>query len=93
MEANPQVNPLIVLIGNYKEYQRIEEEAKEQKELLAAEIKTALGEQGVHRVGPYKITWQTLQRANVDTKRLKTEYPAIAELLTSSSSYERMTVN
>ena len=81
------------LVTDYKNYQRIEEEAKEQKELLAAEIKAALGDYGVYHAGPYKITWNTVTTARVDSKRLKLEYPKIAELVSCSSTSDRLTVN
>ena len=88
-----QPEELEELVTEYKNYQRIEEEAKAQKELLAAEIKTALGGYGPRIVGPYKITWSVCSKAGIDTKRLRAEYPAIAKLLATSSTYDKLTVN
>ena len=93
MEAQPKAATLEQLVTDYKNYQRIEEEAKAQKELLAAEIKTALGNYGPRIVGPYKITWSVCSKTGIDTKRLRAEYPAIAKLLATSSTYDKLTVN
>lgn len=93
MEAQPKTATLEQLVTDYKNYQRIMEQAETEKNLLAAEIKTLLGDYGTTIVGQYKISWTTMQRTNIDSKRLKLEYPKIAELVSSTSTSDRLTVN
>lgn len=81
------------LITEYQNFKRIEEEAKKEKELLAAKIKAALPGYGQHFIGQYKVTYSSITKNTVDSDALKTKYPAVYAAVTKTSISDRLTVS
>jgi len=67
--------------------------ASEEVRKVESEIMTLLQDAEVGVVnGEPVVTWKEQSRSSVDTKRLKAEYPEIAEALTKSSSFRVLKV-
>ena len=91
-DATPTQN-MENLVTEYLNFKRIEEEAKKEKELLAAQIKAAVPGYGQHFYGPYKVTYSSVTKTTADAETLKKEYPAVYAAVCKTSTSDRLTVN
>ena len=62
------------------------------KNAAANQLKSYLGEAEAGTVGDRKITWKSVSKNSVDTKRLKSEHPEIYTDCLTQSSYRRFLV-
>ena len=62
------------------------------KKAAANQLKSYLGEAEAGTVGDRKITWKSVSKNSVDTKRLKSEHPDIYTDCLTQSSYRRFLV-
>ena len=62
------------------------------KNAAANQLKSYLGEAEAGTVGDRKITWKSVSKNSVDTKRLKSEHPDIYTDCLTQSSYRRVLV-
>ena len=62
------------------------------KNAAANQLKSYLGEAEAGTVGDWKITWKSVSKNSVDTKRLKSEHPDIYTDCLTQSSYRRFLV-
>ena len=62
------------------------------KNAAANQLKSYLGEAEAGTVGDRKITWKSVSKNSVDTKRLKSEHPDIYTDCLTQSSYRRFLV-
>ncbi len=77
------------------EYNRLSEELKkleEAKNAAANQLKCYLKEAEAGTIGDRKVTWKTISRNTVDTKRLKSEKPEVYSSFLKDSSYRRLSV-
>jgi len=92
-EVNTAAENMQELITEYQNFKHIEDEAKKEKDLLAAKIKAALPGYGQHFIGQYKVTFSSITKNTVDTDALKTKYPAVYAAVCKTSTSDRLTVN
>lgn len=88
-----QQDAIAAAAKEYKEYQHLADEAKQEAEAARARLLALLPGPGVIFAGVFKIALQTVKQSRIDGAKLKAEYPQVAELVTVSSSYDRLTVN
>ena len=78
-----------------EEYDNLTRQIKEletAKNAAANQLKSYLGEAEAGTVGDRKITWKSVSKNSVDTKRLKSEHPDIYTDCLTQSSYRRFLV-
>ena len=78
-----------------EEYDNLTRQIKElesAKNAAANQLKRYLGEAEAGTVGDRKITWKSVSKNSVDTKRLKSEHPDIYTDCLTQSSYRRFLV-
>lgn len=78
-----------------EEYDNLTRQIKEletAKNATANQLKSYLGEAEAGTVGDRKITWKSVSKNSVDTKRLKSEHPDIYTDCLTQSSYRRFLV-
>ena len=78
-----------------EEYDNLTRQIKEletAKNAAANQLKSYLGEAETGTVGDRKITWKSVSKNSVDTKRLKSEHPDIYTDCLTQSSYRRFLV-
>lgn len=78
-----------------EEYDNLTRQIKElesAKNAAANQLKRYLGEAEAGTVGDWKITWKSVSKNSVDTKRLKSEHPDIYTDCLTQSSYRRFLV-
>ena len=76
-----------------QELKRMREELETEIESIQDAIKAAMGDQTAVTAGAYKITWQSVTSARIDTKALKAALPDVAEQFTVKSTVRRFCVN
>lgn len=77
------------------EYEKISQQLKEletAKNAVGNQLKSYLKEAEVGTVGDRKITWKSVSKSTVDTKRLKSEQPDIYTSYLTQSHYRRLSV-
>lgn len=77
------------------EYEKISQQIKEletAKNAVGNQLKSYLKEAEVGTVGDRKITWKSISKSTVDTKRLKSEQPDIYTSYLTQSQYRRLSV-
>lgn len=77
------------------EYEKISRQLKEletAKNAVGNQLKSYLKEAEVGTVGDRKITWKSISKSTVDTKRLKSEQPDIYTSYLTQSQYRRLSV-
>lgn len=77
------------------EYEKISRQLKEletAKNAVGNQLKSYLKEAEVGTVGDRKITWKSISKNTVDTKRLKSEQPDIYTSYLTQSQYRRLSV-
>lgn len=77
------------------EYEKISQQLKEletAKNAVGNRLKSYLKEAEVGTVGDRKITWKSISKSTVDTKRLKSEQPDIYTSYLTQSQYRRLSV-
>lgn len=77
------------------EYEKLSRQLKEletAKNAVGNQIKSFMKEYEVGTVGNRKITWKSISKSTVDTKRLKTEKPEIYNEYLAHSQYRRLSV-
>ena len=78
-----------------EEYESLTKQIREletAKNAAANQLKSYLGEAESGTVGDRKITWKSINKSSLDTKRLKTEQPQIYTDYLTQSSYRRLSV-
>ena len=68
------------------------EEAQQEAEAIKDAIKAAMGDYESIQAGEYKITWQTVRTAKIDTAALKRALPDIARAYTKETTFRRFCV-
>ena len=76
-----------------QELKRMREELDAEIEAIQDAIKAAMGGQESVTAGAYKITWQPVTSARIDTKALKAALPDVAAQFTVKSTVRRFTIN
>ena len=81
------------IFADLAQWQRVQEEAAAAVEALKDEVKKIMTESGNYTIigNEHRAQWSDVTQSKVDTKKLKEQYPAIAEALTVSSTYKRFT--
>lgn len=77
------------------EYEKISQQLKEletAKNAVGNQLKSYLKEAEVGTVGDRKITWKSVSKSTIDTKRLKSEQPDIYTSYLTQSHYRRLSV-
>jgi predicted phage-related endonuclease len=78
-----------------EEYEKISQQLKEletAKNAAANQIKSYMKEAEVGTIGDRRITWKSISKSSVDTKRLKEEQPEIYTSYLTQSQYRRLSV-
>ena len=93
-EANPEELHLVEDLLSIREQL---ESLNQQKNNTEENLKLSLIERGVEKLtltkdGSPVVKWGKVDRVSVDTKRLKLEYPELAETLMTAKSYRQMRV-
>jgi putative phage-type endonuclease len=83
---------VLAICDEYEEISRQLKELETAKNAAANQLKSYMKEAEVGIVGDKKITWKSINKSTVDTKRLKTEKPEIYGAYLQQSSYRRLSV-
>jgi putative phage-type endonuclease len=78
-----------------EEYEKISQQLKEletAKNAAANQIKSYMKEAEVGTIGDRRITWKSISKSSVDTKRLKAEQPEVYTSYLTQSQYRRLSV-
>jgi len=77
--TNINLENIMSLCSEYKQFKRLEEEAKTAKDALRDKLFAVLGELKETKLiaGEYKITISSYQKFDIDKKRLESEHKAI----------------
>ncbi len=88
-------NEMHDIIKEYKEYQRIKEEAEARISELGNIIKSEMKTQETDKmiVNEYKCSLATITSNRVDSKALQEKRPEVYNAFIKTSTYERLTVN
>ena len=76
----------------YRGLIRMQEELEAEIEALKDALKAAMGDKEKVIAGEYKITWQTVNSARVDTTALKAALPDVAARFTKTTTSRRFQV-
>ncbi|GMA49356.1 hypothetical protein GCM10025857_07130 [Alicyclobacillus contaminans] len=68
-------------------------EAEERKNRAANEIKAALGDKEIGRLGDYKVSWKPVRTERFDTKAFAAAHPDLFQQFLKSSVYRRFTIS
>lgn len=85
-------NELTVKLKELKNLQALIDEAQAEAEALRDEIKAYMGEREEMRVDCYKVTWKRVKTSRLDSRRLKTELPEVADRFTVETETRRFCV-
>ena len=85
---------LTAKIKELKELEIVIAQAQEEAEAIKDAVKLYMTAQGVDElsVDVYKVRYKTVKSSRIDTKRIKAEFPEIAELCTTETASARFTV-
>lgn len=75
-----------------RQLQALIEEAQQEAEAIKDAIKAAMGDCEAVQAGEYKITWQTIKSARIDTTALKKALPDVAQAFTKETTSRRFCV-
>ena len=81
------------IFADLAQWQRVQEEAAAAVEALKDEVKKIMTESGNYSIvgNEHRAKWSDVTQSKIDTKRLKEQFPQIAEQLTTKSTYKRFT--
>lgn len=80
-------------LGQYEGAKAAEKEAAERKEEASNQLKLLLGEAERGTLGDRIISWKTIGKTDLDSKRLKAEQPELVAQYMRQSSYRRFTIS
>lgn len=83
---------VLPICNEYEELSRQLKEIETAKNAVGNQIKSFMREYEVGTVGNRKITWKSVSKNTVDTKRLRTEKPEVYNEYLSKSKYRRLSV-
>lgn len=83
---------VLPICNEYEELSRKLKEIETAKNAVGNQIKSFMREYEVGTVGNRKITWKSISKSTVDTKRLRTEKPEVYNEYLSQSQYRRLSV-
>lgn len=83
---------LEALVRELRQFQALEEEAKEQAEAIRDKIKGIMGDAEEIRAGEYKVTWKSVTSSRLDTAALKKAVPDLVAQFTKTSTTRRFSV-
>ena len=75
-----------------RQLQALIEEAQQEAEAIKDAIKAAMGDSEAVVAGEYKITWQNVTTARIDTSALKKALPEVATAFTRETTVRRFCV-
>ena len=82
-----------LIFSELAQYKRLQEETGEIINTLTDEIKSIMSATNNYKIvgNEHRATWSDVTQSKVDTKKLKEQFPQIAEQLTTQSTYKRFT--
>ena len=80
------------LVQQFEAYQAAEKEAKNNKEEMAAKIKSLMGDHEVAKVDGYTIKWTPVSSERFDSTAFKKDHPVLAQEYTKTSQSRRFSV-
>ena len=82
-----------VIFSELAQYKRLQEETSTIIDNLTDEIKSIMKATNNYKIvgNEHRAVWTDVTQSKVDTKRLKEQFPQIAEQLTTQSTYKRFT--
>lgn len=85
---------LIKVVAQYREWKRIEEDAKKELEKVKDQLKAEMTERNTDEIDgdDFKITWKMVYSNKFDSAALKKEFPELAEKYTTPNNYRRFSV-
>ena len=86
-------NNIDEIMRNLAEYTRLQEETSAIIDTLTDEIKSIMTATNNYKIigNEHRAQWSDVTQNKVDTKKLKEQFPQIAEQLTTQSTYKRFT--
>lgn len=92
MTATTELNELM---SQYSQWRRLEKQAKDEKEAIAAQIKNLMKEADATEIEgiEHKAIWTVYSRTSYDTKLMEIEIPEVAAKYRKETSADRLTVN
>ena len=81
------------IFADLAQWQRVQEEAAAAVEALKDEVKKIMTESGNYSIvgNEHRAAWSDVTQSKIDTKKLKEQFPQIAEQLTTKSTCKRFT--
>lgn len=83
---------VLPICNEYEELSKRLKEIETAKNAVGNQIKSFMREYEIGTVGNRKITWKSVSKSTVDTKRLRTEKPEVYNEYLSQSQYRRLSV-
>ena len=82
-----------IIFSELAQYKRLQEETSAIIDTLTDEIKSIIAPTNKYKVvgNEHRAAWAGVTQSKVDTKKLKEQFPQIAEQLTTQSTYKRFT--
>ena len=82
-----------LIFSELAQYKRLQEETSAIIDTLTDEIKRIMSESGNYSIvgNEHRATWSDVTQSKIDTKKLREQFPQIAEQLATKSTYKRFT--
>ena len=82
-----------LIFSELAQYKRLQEETSAVINTLTDEIKSIMTATNNYKMvgNEHRAAWVDVTQSKIDTKRLKEQFPQIAEQLTTQSTYKRFT--
>ena len=84
---------ITLIFSELAQYKRLQEETSAIINTLTDEIKSIMTATNNYKMvgNEHRAAWVDVTQSKIDTKRLKEQFPQIAEQLTTQSTYKRFT--
>lgn len=82
-----------IIFSELAQYKRLQEETSAIIDTLTDEIKNIMTATNNYKIvgNEHRAVWTDVTQSKVDTKKLKAQFPKIAEQLTTQCTYKRFT--
>ena len=82
-----------IIFSELAQYKRLQEETSAIIDTLTDEIKSIMKATNNYKIigNEHRAAWADVTQSKVDTKKLKEQFPKIAEQLTTQNTYKRFT--
>jgi putative phage-type endonuclease len=80
------------LIADYFSKRKLIKELEDEQNEMVNQIKGLMGDYEVARSGKYIVKWENRSRVSIDSKKLKEQYPEIAESFQKIATYRHFSI-